>query len=387
MKLAFFTGSYLPYLSGITLSIKILKDELQTFGHTIFVVGPKYPAHTESDPQILRLPSLPATYPGYRFVLPYSYKIFARLKKEKIDLIHAHQPFGVGLAALMLARRMKIPLVYTFHTLFSRYVHHAPFIPQRLAKRALAAYLTFFCQQADTVIVPSEMVRRLLVLRKVKKPIQVIPTGIKLSAIKEKKELKTQRAEIRKRHNLPPNAKALLYSGRLSEEKNVPFLLKAFDSISAQEKDVYFILVGGGPKEKEYRRMARSLDHIIFTGQRKHSEVLDYYLAADLFIYASTTETQGLVLTEAKACGLPVVAVFGGGLSDVVENGIDGYLVPQNQEKFVEHVLRLLRDDKLRRELSAKAEGDAHLRFSSAVVAKKMENVYNSLIQKQGGAK
>ncbi|KPJ67059.1 hypothetical protein AMJ44_07475 [candidate division WOR-1 bacterium DG_54_3] len=386
MRVAFFTNSYLPYLSGITLSIKTLKDELQARGQTIIVIGPRYPGHLESDPQILRLPSLPATYPGYRLVIPYSYQIFTRLKREKIDLIHAHQPFGVGLAALLLARRMKIPFVYTFHTLFSRYVHHAPFIPQRLAKRAVAAYLTFFCRQADTVIVPSEMVRRLLVLRKVGKPIQVIPTGLKLNVIKEKKGLGIQRAEIRKRHQIPSEAKILLYSGRLSEEKNVPFLLKAFAAIHAQEKGFYFILIGGGPKEKEYRALARSLaPHIIFTGQIKHSDVLDYYFAADLFIYASTTETQGLVLTEAKACGLPVVAVFGGGISDVLENGIDGYLVPQNQERFVEHVLRLLKDDKLRKALSIKAEEDAHLRFSSQVVAKRTESVYNSLIEKQGG--
>ena len=385
MKIAFFSNSYLPYLSGITLSIKILKEELEALGHTIFVVGPKYPGQAQAEPHVLRLPSLPATYPRYRFVFPYSYKIFNRLKKEKIDLIHCHQPFGVGLTALLLARRMGIPFVYTFHTLFSRYVHHAPFIPQRLAKQAVASYLTFFCRQADTVIVPSEMVRRLMVIRKIKKPLAVIPTGLTLGAIKEKKGLGNQKTEIRKRHQIPPQARLLLYAGRLSEEKNIPFLLSAFAAIRTQEKEAYFILVGGGPKEKEYRQLARSLDpHILFAGQRKHAEVLDYYLAADVFLYASTTETQGLVITEAKACGLPVVAVFGGGISDVIEDGIDGYLVFQNQERFVEHVLRLLRNPDLRKEMSIKAEEDAHLRFSSQMVAKKMESVYNSLISKRG---
>ncbi|MFH1683658.1 MAG: glycosyltransferase [Candidatus Margulisiibacteriota bacterium] len=384
MRVALFSNSYLPYLSGITISVKMLKDELRSLGHTVYIVGPKYPGHKEIDPQIFRLPSLPATYPGYRFVFPYSFSIFNRLKGEKIDLIHAHQPFGVGLAALLLARRMKIPFVYSFHTLFSRYVHHAPFIPQRLAKRIVATYLTWFCQQADTIIVPSEMVRRLLVLRGVKTPIKVLPTGLKLDLIKQKSELRTQRSELRKKYQLPPDAKILLYSGRLSAEKNVPFLFKAFEVIRSQEENVFFILIGGGPKEKEYRQMAG--DKVIFTGQIPHAAVLDHCLAADLFIYASTTETQGLVLTEAKACGIPVVAVFGGGISDVVENGIDGYLVPQNQEKFIEHVLRLLRNDGLRKEMSIKAKEDALARFSSHVVAKKMENVYNSLINKQGGA-
>ncbi len=385
MKIAFFSNSYLPYLSGITLSIKILTDELRELGHSVFIIGPKYPGYVDSDPHVFRLLSFPATYPGYRFVIPYSRKVFARLRNEKIDLIHAHQPFGVGTAARLLAKKLKVPFVFTFHTLFSRYVHHAPFIPQRLAKRAMVAYLTLFCRQADTIIVPSEMVRRLLTLRKILKPIQVIPTGINLRAVKERKEIGSQRMEIRKKHRIPLDAKILLYSGRLSDEKNVSFLLKAFAAIQSQEKDVYFILVGGGPKEREYRRQAQRVGpRIIFTGEIKHAEVLDYYFASDIFIYASITETQGLVLTEAKACGLPAVAVFGGGISDVVENGVDGYLVPQNQKTFVEHVVRLLRNASLRREMSIKAEEDAHLRFSSSVVAKKMENVYNSLSQKRG---
>jgi glycosyltransferase involved in cell wall biosynthesis len=383
MKVALFSNSYLPYLSGITLSIKTLKDELRHLGHTAYVVGPWYPGLVKTDPKVLRLPSLPATYPGYRFVFPYSPGVFSALKKEQIELIHAHQPFGVGLAALSLARRMKIPFVYSFHTLFSRYVHHAPVIPQRLAKWAVAAYLSFFCRQADTIIVPSEMVRRLLVSRKVRKPIEVIPTGIKLRKIKQRKEAGNHRSNIRKKHQIPPEARILLYSGRLSEEKNVPFLLEAFSFIRQQEANLYFILVGGGPKEKEYRARAKE-DRVIFTGQIPHAEVLDYYLASDLFIYASITETQGLVLTEAKACRLPVVALFGGGISDVIESGIDGYIVRRDQKAFVEHVLRLLKDDNLRRHMALKAEEDAHNRFSSVAVAKKVESVYNSLITKRG---
>ncbi len=383
MKVALFSNSYLPYLSGITLSIKTLKDELRHLGHTAYVIGPWYPGLVETDPRVLRLPSLPATYPGYRFVVPYSPSVFSALKKERIELIHAHQPFGVGLAALFLARRMKIPFVYSFHTLFSRYVHHAPLIPQRLAKWAVANYLSYFCQQADAVIVPSEMVRRLLVARKVKKPIEVIPTGIKLRKIKRRKEIGDQRSNIRKKHQIPPDAKILLYSGRLSEEKNVPFLLQAFSLIRGQETNLYFILVGGGPKEKEYRALIQD-SRVIFTGQVPHAEVLDYYLASDLFIYASITETQGLVLTEAKACGLPVVALFGGGIPDVIESGIDGYVVRRDQKAFVEHVLRLLEDENLRRHMSIKAEEDAHSRFSSVVVAKRIESVYNSLIKSKG---
>ncbi|MEA3493314.1 MAG: glycosyltransferase [Candidatus Margulisiibacteriota bacterium] len=382
MKVALFTNAYLPYLSGITLSIKTLKDELRARGHTVFIVGPKYPGHKEHDPQILRLPSLPATYPGYRFVFPYSHKAFKLLKEKKIDIIHAHQPFGVGTAARLLARRMKIPFVYSFHTLFSRYVHNVPFLPQGIAKSLITAYLTSFCQKTDLVIVPSEMVRRLLVLRGVKRPIRVIPTGIVLQKIRERKGTGTQRMLIRKKYRLPEDAKLLLYSGRLSREKNVPFLLNACAKILSREQDTYLLLIGGGPQEKELRTLGKKLSNkIIFTGQIAHSEVIDHCFASDIFVYASITETQGLVLTEAKACGLPVVAVFGGGVSDVVESGIDGYLVPHKEGIFIDHVLRLLKNPQLRKGLSQKAVEDSHLRFSSVMVAKEIENVYNSLIE------
>jgi glycosyltransferase involved in cell wall biosynthesis len=387
MKIAFFTNQYLPYLSGITLSIKILKEELENLGHTVFVLGPKYPDYIEPDRRVLPLPSLPATYPGYRLVIPYSASAFATLKKEKIDLIHAHQPFGVGLTALLLAKRMRVPFVYTMHTLFPRYVHHTPFIPQTLAKRAVSAYIAFFCQQADAVIVPSLMVKRWLMLSHISTPIEVLPTGISLELAKQKKKLKTEGLEVRNQHQIPHDAKILLYVGRLSEEKNIAFLLRAFPVIRQQEPNTYLLLVGGGPKEKDYRALASKLDrNIVFAGAKEHADVVAYYLAADLFVYASVTETQGLVLSEAKMCGLPVVAVFGGGIQDVVKNRIDGYLVPRNEATFVQHVVRLLQNEELRKTMGLKAKEDAQLRFSSVQVAKRAEALYNSLIKTdQGG--
>ena len=374
MKLAFFSNSYLPYLSGITISIKTLKEGLEKLGHAVFVVGPKYPSHPASKSPVFRLPSIPAPYPGYRIVWPYSYKIFKSLKKEKIDIIHAHQPFGVGLAALCLARKMKIPFVYSFHTLFSRYLHNFHISPKGLIKWFLVKYLTWFCNQADTVVVGTEMVRRLLVARKVKAKIVVIPTGI---------EPQTSNAKLQDnfKHQTSKRTKTLIYTGRLSKEKNVPFLLEAFPEIEKQEPNIQMILVGGGPIEEEVRQKAKEISSkIVVTGQKSREEVLEYCQGADVFVYASRTETQGLVITEAKACGLPIVAVFSGALVDVVQNGIDGYLVPPNQEKFVGQVVKLLKDSPLRKDMGQKALEDTRNRFSSPSVAKKIETVYNFLI-------
>ncbi|MDI6732124.1 MAG: glycosyltransferase, partial [Candidatus Margulisbacteria bacterium] len=177
MRIALFSNCYLPYLSGITISIKTLREALEAFGHEVFVVGPSYPSQQETDLHILRLPSLPATYPGYRFVLPFTFSLSNFLAKAKIDLIHAHQPFGVGLSALYWARKLNVPLVYTFHTLFPRYVHHVPFVPSALSKAVVTRYLRFFCNQTDAVVAPSTMVKRYLKVMGIKKPIEVIPTG------------------------------------------------------------------------------------------------------------------------------------------------------------------------------------------------------------------
>jgi glycosyltransferase involved in cell wall biosynthesis len=223
------------------------------------------------------------------------------------------------------------------------------------------------------------MVKRYLKAIGVKKRIEIIPTGVPI----EKVESRKSKVESRKKLGLPIEGKILLFSGRLSNEKNIPFLLNAFPAIQAQYPDVYFVLVGSGPKEKEYRGTTGSQQHrIIFTGQIPHPDIYEYYQAADLFVYASLTETQGLVLSEAKACGLPIVALFAGGLVDVVESGLDGYLIPRNEAAFVEHVVRLLRDDPLRAKMSGRAAADARERFSSIVVAKQMETLYNSLKQR-----
>jgi glycosyltransferase involved in cell wall biosynthesis len=227
------------------------------------------------------------------------------------------------------------------------------------------------------------MVKRYLKALGVKQRIEVVPTGIpeqKAASSDLKVDIGKQKADLRKKLGLPIEGKILLFSGRLSAEKNIPFLLQAFPKILAGVKDIYLVLVGGGPKEQEYRRL--SCKRIIFAGQIKHPEIYESYRAADLFVYASLTETQGLVLSEAKANGLPIVALFAGGLTDVVKNDLDGYLVARNEGAFVQRAVQLLRDDGLRQVMGEKARLDARERFSSIAVAKRMETLYNSLIKR-----
>jgi glycosyltransferase involved in cell wall biosynthesis len=268
--------------------------------------------------------------------------------------------------------------VYSFHTLFTRYVHFARFVPKGLAKMGIIAYLQAFCQGTDQIVTPSKMAKRVLLAWKVKKPIAAISFGVDLSLLPS--DPSTVRKALRSKWGLSEKDKVLLYAGRLSKEKNIPFLLEAFSRLN--RADARLVLIGGGPLKKELRQ--KNLKHVLLIGEVGYPEVLSYYCAGDIFVFSSLSETQGLVLAEAKAAGLPIVALFAGGLVETVRSGTDGYLTERNLSAFTEHIARLLDDDDLRLKMGVLAREDALDRFSSFNVAKKFETLYNSLIHKKG---
>lgn len=371
MKIAFFADSYKPYLSGVTNSTENLVDELRELGHKVYVFAPHYPNHLDTDPDIIRFPSIATHYPKFRIAIPYINRI------PNVDLIHAQTPFQVGLLARYQAKKRKIPIVYSFHTLFTKYVHYARFIPEPISKMGIISYLRSFCRSVDAVITPSELSRRVLSSWGIKRRIEVIPAGVRINLF-DKGEMSEK---LRESYGLSAKDKVLLYIGRISEEKNLPFLLKAFEKIQEQEKETKLVLVGGGPLAG---KIIRQNKNIVLTGEIPYPEVLGHYAMGDIFVFSSLTETQGLVIAEAKAAGLPAVALFAGALVGSVRSGIDGYLVARRQKDFVEHVLRLLRNDELRRKMGNAAYEDALERFASHKVAKRVEKVYNSLLNSNG---
>jgi glycosyltransferase involved in cell wall biosynthesis len=369
MRLAFFADSYKPYLSGVTNSMELLVKELRELGHKVYIFAPRYPGHVDTDPDIIRFPSLPTRYPKFRLAIPYIQRL------PEVDLIHSHSPFQIGMLARYVAHRRKVPLVYTFHTLFTRYVHYAKFVPEPLSKLAMVNYIREFCRRTDLIIAPSEMSRRVLRVWGVKNRVEVVPSGVDMQRV-SLANAEEKRSAIRKKYKIPENALVLLYVGRITKEKNISFLLKAFERI--KDENVYLLLVGGGPLLDELSSEKR--ERMFLTGEVKYPEVLSYYAVGDLFVFSSTTETQGLVLAEAKALGLPVVALFAGGLVDTVRSGEDGYLTPRNLGQFVEHIRRLIEDPALRLKLGHSARLDALDRFDSSKIAKRVETLYNSLL-------
>lgn len=379
MKIGVFTDSYKPYTSGVVTSITTFKQELTSMGHDIYIFAPSYPHYEEEEEKVYRFYSLPApTNPDYTLAIPVYPGLNMLLKKIDLDIIHVHSPFTMGRVGLHYARKYGIPIVFTYHTLYDQYVHYVP-VAQDLARDITIRYSTNFCNQCDHVIVPSTEVEARLKELKVKTPISVIPTGVPLHKFKQ-----GDAAWLRKNYpSIPAANKILLFVGRLTKEKNLEFLIEAFSMLKKDKPDTTLVLTAQGPLEHELKKLVRELnlsleEDVVFTGALPFDTLVNVYFSADLFVFASLTETQGLVLIEAMAAGLPVVAVRANGVIDMVDDGINGYLTPCDKEAFVEAIKKVLADEKTYSGFKANAYKKAEM-LSSANMARKLEKVYLDL--------
>jgi 1,2-diacylglycerol 3-alpha-glucosyltransferase len=377
MKIAMFADCYLPIINGVVTSLVELKQGLEALGHKVYVFAPSVPKYKETDPKVFRFSSFSFPFQKEeRVALPFSARIYGKIIRLRLDIAHIHTPFNLGFAGLYVAQALNLPLVFTHHTLWEEYVHYIPFLPKEALKRVAVELCKYFCEKAAAVIAPSQDVANMLISYGVKTPIEVIPTGVQVELFQG-----ADGARVRRLYNLKPEEKLLLFVGRLGKEKSVDFLLRAFKLISSSLADTKFMLVGDGPERRSLEQYALKLgisDKVIFCGYINRDELKDYYAAADLFIYASITETQGLVILEAMLCGTPVVAVDASGFRDLIENGVQGFLVPQNEEEFCAEVLKVLQDQELYQKLKAASKHKGQS-FSTRSFAGKVSELYARL--------
>lgn len=377
MNIAIFTEAYHPIINGVVISIETFKKELQKLGHRVYIFTPEIPGYQDIEEGIFRFFSLP--YPvriEYRLTLPLPLKIFKEFKNLKIDIIHSQHPFFTGKIALSLAKKENIPLVFTYHTQYDKYTHYVP-LPQNILKKLVIVWVKNYCNQCDLIISPSERIKEMIKSYNVKKPVEVVPTGINL---KEFENL--DREKVRKAYNISENEKVLVFAGRLAKEKNIEFLLEIFKMISLELSDIWFLIVGGGPEEENLKNLARKMNikNVIFTGYLPKLQVFNCFSAADIFVFSSLTETQGLVLLEAMASYLVPVVLKGPGVEEVITEGVDGFLCPPDKNYFKEKIIKLILDKNLYYKMSQAARKKAE-KFSSASLAKKLENIYKSLLR------
>jgi glycosyltransferase involved in cell wall biosynthesis len=393
LRVVLATESYLPYVSGVTVSVDALARGLGSAGHEVLVVAPR-PSDSVSlasvgspgpEPAHAWLPSyqLPRVAPpAYRMARPNPGAAAWRTAREfRPDIVHAHSPFVTGLGARRLARAVGAPLVFTHHTRFGDYRHYLG--PLAAPGSALAdAYLRRFWAGCAAIVAPGSDLAatiRSQLPEALGDRVHVIPTGIDVQATAE-----VVPVDPRPLAGWPPGAPVVGTLGRLAPEKSPGLILEAIAGVP----DARLLIVGSGPSEAELRSRAAAPDlvgRVHLVGALPRMDALARLGGADVFAFASRTETQGLVLAEALSLGLPAVAIDGPGVRDSVRDGVDGIIVDAEPSSSRARRLgsalgRVLADDALRSRLAARARGDAG-RFSVEARVTEVVGLYRELIR------
>lgn len=344
MRIGFFTDTYTPQINGVVSSIRLFADALERLGHEVYIFAPT-PRQPSDGPRIVRIPSVPFAFqPEYRLAALYSQHAYTLVRRAKLDIIHSHDPFAIGLFGLTMAKRFRIPYVHTYHTLYPEYVHY---VWETRFTRAMAERLSReFCDQCDLVLAPSTKIERALEEWGVTAPVVTLPTGV--DAVRFGSTDPRAAEALRKRLGIPASDRLLIFVGRLGLEKNVDVLIDALSHMKTP--GARLLLVGDGPYRPELERRIKKLrlrDRVTFTGYLQREDVAAAYAASEVFFFASTSETQGLVVAEAMASGLPVVAVDDLAIADAVTDGVNGVLTAERPEALAAAADRVLGDAEL----------------------------------------
>lgn len=381
MRIAFFTNTYLPVISGVVRSVESYREALTKQGHTVFIFAQSDGEYVDKDPFIFRYPSLLLPIQTeVSAVIPVSPFVEQLLPFLKPDVIHTHHPFLLGQTAARWAETLSVPLVFTFHTQYTEYTHYFP-LPQEaiqdFLKGAIKNWLVEYMQRCQHIVIPSESMKEVLTQDYgLRDCYTVIPTGMDLEPFR-----RSDGKALRSREGWQDDI-VLISTGRLALEKNWPTLLQAAQKVHLDHPSLRLVLIGDGPEKGALQALATELgiaERVTFTGALPFSDIPAYLKAADLFGFASVTETQGLVTMEALAAGLPVVAVDGSGTRDIIENGKQGFLVPNDPEALAASINRLLDSPEKLRAFRRRALKKAKT-FDMKGLTKQMIQVYEQAI-------
>lgn len=335
MRIALFTDTYPPQVNGVANSTCILRNQLEKHGHEVYVVTPfKGTGQHEwsADHKILYLAGmeLESLY-GYIMTSPVHMFALEEIRKLNLDIIHAQTEFGVGIFARICAKQLKVPLVSTYHTTYEDYTHYVNFINSKTvdkaAKAGVAKVSKLYGDSSMEVIAPSEKTKDMLLGYKIRREINVIPTGLELDQYSPSHADPEKRHAIRQKYGFRDEDRLFIYVGRIAEEKSLDVVIHGVKKARDQGISVQLLVVGSGPDEESIRKMSEDeglAKEIRFAGQKPASQIPDYYRAADVFVNASLTETQGMTFIEAEASGLPILARYDKVLDNVIIPGKTG---------------------------------------------------------------
>lgn len=383
MKILFISDVYFPRINGVSTSINTFAGQFKELGHEVTLIAPEYGIKTKDEAWIKRIPARNIYFDPEDKLMKYgqALDLLGELRREGYDLVHVHTPFVAHYLGRKLAHLLDVPCVETYHTFFEDYLHHyLPFIPKSLAKSIARSISRRQCNEVNAIIAPSQPMLDVLRLYGVKARAEVIPTGLQAHSFDE-----ADGQAFRLKYGIPANRPVALFVGRVAYEKNIGFLLHMMVELKKRQPDALLVIAGEGPAEHSLKAKTKSLglqDQVQFIGylDRDTNELNACYRAADVFVFASTTETQGLVLLEAMAQGIPVVAIAELGTKSILIEGEGALIAPEDTQLFAGRVYELLADREQRLALGKAAHRYALKRWTSRVQAERMLSFYEQLI-------
>jgi glycosyltransferase involved in cell wall biosynthesis len=385
MNILMISDVYFPRVNGVSTSIATFRGSLAALGHSVMLIAPDYPTAADKDAGIVRIPS------RYLFLDPEDRILKAgeilsqehQLRDRRFDLLHIQTPFIAHHVGVKLARRLGIPCVETYHTYFEEYLYHyIPFLPKLFLKSVARALTRRQCNQMDAVVVPSQAMHEVLDDYGVRAPVSEIPTGIEPGDLPP-----GSRERFCSTHGIDASRPMLVHIGRVAHEKNIAFLLDVLLAVRRVVPEVLLVIAGEGPALVHLRRQALALGlerSIRFLGYlRRGPSLSDCYCAGDVFVFASATETQGLVLLEAMTLGVPVVSTAVMGTRDILAAGKGALVAGETVTDFADKVVRLLGDPVLRERLGREARDHAD-GWSAEVMARRLVEFYRKVIAMYG---
>jgi glycosyltransferase involved in cell wall biosynthesis len=388
MKVLFISDVHFPRINGVSTSIRIFAGQLAEMGHQVHLVAPDYQTgietKSETEHWIRRIPSRTIYFDPEDRLMRYglAMQLLEELRAENYDLVHIHTPFVAHYLGLKLARLLSVPCVETYHTFFEDYLHHyLPWLPKSFARAFARRLSRRQCNAVDGVIAPSKPMLDVLRQYGVTADAEVIPTGLEPHSFK-----RADGAAFRARYGISLERPVLLYVGRVAYEKNIDFLLRMMQQLKQQRDDALLVIAGEGPALESLRKITLVLhlqDNVMFIGYLdRRTQLNACYRAADVFVFSSKSETQGLVLLEAMAQGVPVVAIAELGTKSILIDGLGAMVAPEDESVFAAALSSLLDDAPKRMEMGNAAREYATKKWSSRHMAERMLQFYQAVLSK-----
>lgn len=382
MRIGMLADTYKPYISGVTNVIDLSKRYLESEGHEVFVFTFGDPSYKDDEENIIRSPGLPIIESGFYFNIRYNQK--TRNILRTMDIVHVHHPFISGRLALWYCKPRGIPIVFTNHTRYDLYAKaYIPLLPAGVGETFLKTYFPGFCDSVDKVVAPSQGLKEVLQRVGVKAQIEVVPNGVDISPFHGKIEPFTAG-----KFGFPEGSVILTYVGRLGPEKNLPFLLRAFNGAAQAYENIYLLIVGEGPERENLEDIVRHMpiaNRVHFAGFVNYEKIPNYLATSDIFVTASVTEVHPLSVIEAMGAGLPVLGIESPGIADTVINGKDGFIVPEEDlAAYTAKMVRLATDTELRKQMGVSAGTTSKL-YDYRRTTQQLFDLYQRVVQGTSG--